>query len=57
MGTRGENAKKKSSLCQPVDARMRPVTAACVSAGYSTCGAGVMISEHAVGAWQVYLDP
>lgn len=54
--------KKKNSLCQPVDARMWPVTAAWVMAGHSTCGARVMISdakagsEHAVVAWQVYLD-
>lgn len=55
MGTRGQNVKL-SSLCQPADARMRPTTAACASACYSTCAARVMISdaradsEPAVGA-------
>lgn len=64
MGTRGQNVKKKkkNSLCQPADARMWPVTTAWVMAGHSTCGARVMISDakadsdHAVVAWQVYLD-
>lgn len=50
----------KGAKC--IKKKKKKVTAACVSAGYSTCSASVMISdaradsEHAAGAWQVYLD-
>ena len=51
-----KKTKKIQPLCQPADARRGPI-----SAGYGTGGATVKLSdamadsEHAVGAWQVYL--